>query len=46
VRPTIDELTVADDPGAWRDCGFAIAGETCVIDGIRIRLAGAGAVRG
>jgi hypothetical protein len=39
--PTLDELTVADDPGAWRDCGFAVDGETCVIDGIRIRLAGA-----
>lgn len=44
--PTIDELTVADDPGAWRDCGFAVDGDTCVVDGIRIRLAGTGAGRG
>ncbi|HEX2413585.1 MAG TPA: hypothetical protein VHJ37_00075 [Thermoleophilaceae bacterium] len=25
ARPTVDELVVADEPGAWRDVGFRVA---------------------
>jgi hypothetical protein len=35
---TIDELTVADAPEAWRACGFAVDGEGCVVGETRIRL--------
>jgi hypothetical protein len=42
VALTIDELTVADAPDAWRALGFAVDGDTCVVGGVRIRLAGAG----
>jgi len=34
----LDELTVADAPEAWRECGFEVAGEECVVGDIRIRL--------
>jgi hypothetical protein len=44
--PTIDELTVADTPQAWRECGFEVDGETCVVGEVRIRLAGLDAGRG
>lgn len=43
---TVDELTVADDPGAWSALGFAVEGDTCVLGEVRIRLAGADAGRG
>jgi hypothetical protein len=46
VAPTLDELTVADTPDAWRGCGFQFDGDTCVVGGTRIRLAGDGAGRG
>lgn len=36
---TLDELTVADEPQAWRDCGFEVAGDTCVVGEVRLRLA-------
>jgi hypothetical protein len=45
VAVTLDELTVADSPDAWRDCGFAVDGDTCVVGDVRIRL-GPGAGRG
>lgn len=44
--PTIDELTVADTPEAWRRCGFEVDGEICVVGEVRIRLAGLDAGRG
>lgn len=44
--PTVDELTVADEPGAWAALGFELDGDTCVIGGLRIRLAGQDAGRG
>lgn len=44
--PTIDELTVADAPGAWSALGFAVEGDTCVIGDVRIRLAGSDAGKG
>jgi hypothetical protein len=40
---TIDELTVADPPAAWAALGFAVDGDTCVLGGVRVRLAGADA---
>ncbi len=46
VPPTLDELTVADDPGAWSALGFAVEGEACVLGDVRIRLAGTGAGKG
>lgn len=36
---TLDELIVAGEPGAWRDCGFEVDGDTCVVGETRIRLA-------
>jgi hypothetical protein len=46
VTPTLDALTVADAPAAWLALGFAVDGDTCVIGGVRIRLAGPDAGRG
>jgi catechol 2,3-dioxygenase-like lactoylglutathione lyase family enzyme len=46
TAPTLDELTVADSPVAWRDCGFEVAGDTCLVGETRIRLAGSEAGRG
>jgi catechol 2,3-dioxygenase-like lactoylglutathione lyase family enzyme len=43
---SVDELTVADPPGAWSALGFAVDGDTCVVGEVRIRLAGADAGRG
>ncbi len=40
VGVTIDELTVADEPSAWAELGFAVEGDTCVVGAVRIRLAG------
>jgi hypothetical protein len=40
VAVTIDELTVADEPSAWAELGFAVEGEICVVGEVRIRLAG------
>lgn len=36
---TLDELTVADAPDAWRQCGFEVEGDVLVVGGVRIRLA-------
>ncbi len=46
VAPTLDELTIADTPDAWLACGFQLVGDTCVVGGIRIRLAGDDAGKG
>lgn len=43
---TLDELTVADGPEAWRACGFQVDGEVCVVGDVRIHLAGDGAGKG
>ncbi|HEY5815037.1 MAG TPA: hypothetical protein VIS95_01695 [Solirubrobacterales bacterium] len=43
---TVDELTVADSPGAWAALGFEVEGETCVVGEVRIRLAGGEAGKG
>lgn len=44
--PTLDELTVADDPASWRACGFTVDGELCLVGDVRIRLAGSDAGKG
>jgi catechol 2,3-dioxygenase-like lactoylglutathione lyase family enzyme len=36
---TLDQLTVADPPETWRDCGFEVEGDACVVGEIRIRFA-------
>jgi hypothetical protein len=36
---TLDELMVADSVQAWRDCGFEVEGDICVVGDVRIRLA-------
>lgn len=35
----LDELLVADAPEAWRDCGFLVEGDECVVGDVRIRFA-------
>jgi hypothetical protein len=44
---TLVELTVGDDPAAWRSAGFHVdeAG-LCRVGGVRLRLTGAGGARG
>lgn len=45
--PALAELTLADPPEVWRRLGFTVgADETCVIGGVRLRLAGATAGEG
>ncbi len=46
VAPALDEITVADEPEAWRECGFAVDGGACLIGEVRIRLVGRGAGKG
>jgi catechol 2,3-dioxygenase-like lactoylglutathione lyase family enzyme len=36
---TLDELTVADAPERWRQCGFAVEGDACVLGEARLRFA-------
>jgi hypothetical protein len=36
--PTIDELTVADDPARWAALGFDVAGDGCQIGTVRLRF--------
>ncbi len=38
VAIALDELTVADSAESWRDCGFEVAGEECVVGEVRIRF--------
>jgi len=38
VAVILDELVVADAPEAWRDCGFAVEGDICVVGEVRIRF--------
>lgn len=46
TRPTIDELTVADEPATWAGLGFAVYDDICQVGTMRIRLAGRDAGRG
>ena len=46
MAPTLDELTVADLPEAWRACGFEVDGDVCTVGETRIRLAPADGAKG
>ncbi|MEA2472337.1 MAG: hypothetical protein QOE06_252 [Thermoleophilaceae bacterium] len=43
---TIESITVADPPGAWRDTGFDVDGDSCRVGTVEVKLAGPGAGRG
>lgn len=38
MAATLDELAVADSAQAWRQCGFAVDGDVCVVGEVRIRF--------
>jgi hypothetical protein len=40
--PTIDELTIADDPDNWRALGFTVDGEECQLGAVRMRFTNGG----
>lgn len=40
MSPSIDQLTVADEPAVWAALGFAVEDDLCVVGDVRIRLAG------
>jgi hypothetical protein len=44
--PTIDELTIADEPESWEALGFSLDDDVCQIAGVRVRLAGKDAGEG
>jgi hypothetical protein len=44
--PTVDELVIADAPGAWRAAGFEVDGDVCEVGTVRLRLEGPGRGRG
>src|ERR1044072_5079588 len=46
MTPTLDELTVADEPEAWAALGVELDGDTCVVGDTRIRMVGRDAGRG
>ena len=37
--PTIDELTVADEPSRWTALGFTLTDGCCQLGSVRVRLA-------
>jgi len=39
--PTIDELTLADDPARWKALGFSVAAGACQLAGVRVRFSDA-----
>ncbi len=39
-RPTIDELTLADEPRNWAALGFEVADASCQIGAVRLRFTG------
>lgn len=43
---TLDELVVADEARAWRQCGFSTGDEVCIVGDVRIRPIGADAGKG
>ncbi len=44
--PTIDEITIADEPASWEALGFTVQDDTCELAGVTLRLAGRGAGEG
>ncbi|HWT90140.1 MAG TPA: hypothetical protein VN179_03400 [Solirubrobacterales bacterium] len=43
---TLDELTLGDSPDSWRECGFEVEGDLCVLGDVRIRLTAGEGERG
>lgn len=43
---TIDEVTLADEPGRWAGFGFDVRDDVCDLGAVRLRLVGAGAGHG
>jgi len=39
VTAELVELTIADAPADWRECGFEVDGDVCLVGDVRIRLA-------
>ena len=46
ASPTIDELTIADDPARWAALGLSVEQDCCQLAGVRVRFAGPQAGRG
>jgi hypothetical protein len=46
MAPSLDELTIADAPAAWRACGFEVEGDVCTVGETRVRLAPDGGGKG
>lgn len=46
MAATVEKLTVAEEPQAWRDCGFEVAGDVCVVGAVRLRFAPESGKRG
>lgn len=46
MTATLDELTLADAPDPWRECGFSVEGDACVLGEARIRFASEEGERG
>ena len=44
--PTIDEITIADEPASWAALGFTVDDGACELAGVTLRLAGRGAGEG
>jgi catechol 2,3-dioxygenase-like lactoylglutathione lyase family enzyme len=44
--PSIDELEIADEPGAWSAVGFDVKDALCAVSRVRLRLTGKGSHRG
>jgi hypothetical protein len=44
--PTIDQITIADEPASWAELGFRVDGDGCQLGAVRLGLAGRGAGEG
>jgi len=44
--PSIDELEIADEAGAWTAAGFEVSDRVCRVSRVRLRLVGRGERRG
>jgi hypothetical protein len=45
-EPTVDELTIADEPELWAALGFSVVDGCCAVGTVRVRLIGRAAGRG
>jgi hypothetical protein len=46
MTPTIDELTIADEPATWQQLGFVVQDGVCRLGEVDVRLAGRAGGRG